>query len=228
LEGFSGVSAKIRQQAADVNKLVLEQAEWLRVRQSGTFERYKSVPAAIKHIGEIAVNPIIQAYIVRDLSSENPGQAIGLGTIIHAQQITHPTADNVNHPDELGVSVYGDDLDYWLQWELRNDSATHRAVGADLLGKSWQLYGEHKKALTGIMGGTGDDANHAMFATILEGDPNPATGLSSLMTKIGDVPVSLTTSMPEDEFEITRGGQLAWLYAIGADNSRRLSLSNGA
>jgi len=90
------------------------------------------------------------------------------------------------HPETGEFS--GDDVDYWLR---RGETPeTHREVARQLLVQ----------------------AGGAALATIIEGHPNPPTGLSTLLEPVGE-PARLTTGDRHDTFEVARLGEIAQLYA---------------
>jgi hypothetical protein len=105
-------------QAHDLSQLVKTEGDWLKVDWPGVVERYVETKKAYENIRKRAGQTGIEAYLIRQNSL-----ALGIGTVVFDQQITHPQEG----------SFMGSDVDYWIK-EGRGRE-THEATVEALIRK---------------------------------------------------------------------------------------------
>ncbi|HUD06672.1 MAG TPA: hypothetical protein VMR34_02185 [Candidatus Saccharimonadales bacterium] len=205
LEKFSTNNLVAMKQAGEVFGLVNRQGDWLAQAQPDTAKRYSSPLRAIMSLHRTATNEGISAYIIREQKHK---AAQGLATVIFNQSIVHPNPD-------IGI-ISGDDLDYWLTPGESQD--LHRAVGDELVYASAKR--RFRQNLTKSSGVASVTGRYMVFATVVEGHPNPPLGLIGDMagyhpTQLSPAGEPASLGVPEgveDVFEVARKGAVSQVY----------------
>ena len=206
IEKYARYKSDINEQAEALNRLVLEEQEWLKQYRLDTYRGYDKISHAKKRIRSVGSREDITAVVFREKTTR---RALGIGTVILDACVEHPDP-------EIG-KVEGNNLDYWLKLESTEDDhkqATELLVAEGTKPKRTRSADNYGRRITEVV-------YPSVFTAVQEGEFNPPIGLMGIvesvssdyrLTALGGLARLMVPEGYKDTYKIAAIGEKTQLY----------------